>query len=529
MKPLSPSRVKGLITLLALLPILGTVYQTLVLTDLADDLILKGIETDSRDNIWISATWGLATLYGVFGGLGLSKKLGVRNTLILGMIFFTLGNLLCGMANRLDAMLLARAVEGIGKGMTIILLRSYLYSRFDRLLLSAVLVYGIFAYATRGSSPYLATLVAEALSWRWIYWANIPLGLLSILLLLMLLPSDRPSPKARPSGADPKAKPPAEIDPLLIHSLVAWLISLLFVFGWDREEGGTTSNFYTGLLFFTWGLFAFVCYRLILSMLSGNHLSRVLRSQTYLAAMGGRMLLLLHLAAVFGLLSKYMVNLRGYPRDTAGWVFVPVTLTLAFSFWWCARIRNRDWRHLSLVVGSIGTSITLLYLSRLDLATPKDHLSWVLAIWGLFLGTLPASFLIDEVESMQKEDLPVAGAFAIVCLATPLIIVPAVMGTAISNGTDIAYEAQRRNIRSGRPVVTATVERAAVALAGRGFDEEQTAALSLGAVGAMVKLQSTAMGIQAGLRTLGLITGLLGMIISGSLLLIPGPRWVKVE
>ena len=523
---------KGLMTLVAVMPILGTVYQTLVLTDLADDVIRRGIESDSRDGIWLSAVWGLFTIYGVFGGVGISKKLGARNTILLGTGIFVLGNLLCGMATSFSAMLFARGVEGIGKGMTIVLVRSYLYSRFDRMLLSAVLLYGSLAYATRGSSPLIAAMINEALSWRWIYWINIPFGLLAMALIYSLLPADQPQSarlkkSTENSTGEAKSKAP-EIDMLFINALVFWLISLLFVFGWVREKGGFTSNTYTAIVIFSGLLFAFLAIRLVINIRRGNQMSRIIRSKTYLCAMSGRMLLLLHLAAVMGILSKYMVNLRGYPRETAGWVYVPVTCALALSFWICVQIKHRDWRHLTLVIGGTGTSASVLWLSQIDLATPGYHISFVLTIWGFFLGMLPASFLIDEVECMRKEDMPIAGAFAIVCLAAPLIIIPALMSTAVSNGSDIAFEAQRRNIRSGRPVVQATLERSAILLSDKGFDGEQTAALSFGAIGAMVKLQSTAMGIQGGLRGLGLATGLLGAIISLILLWMPGDRVIRV-
>jgi MFS family permease len=509
-------------TVVAIMPILGTVYQTLVLTDLADDVIRRGIESDSRDGIWLSAVWGLFTIYGVFGGLGLSKKLGIRNTILLGTGIFILGNFLCGMANSFSSMLFARGVEGVGKGMVIILVRSYLYAQFDQMLLSAVLLYGSLAYATRGTSPLIAAMINEALSWRWIYWINIPLGFVSMSLIYLLLPYDRPSTHKKEDSKAPKP------DILFMNALVFWLISLLFVFGWNRELGGLTSNTYTAIVFFSFFLFLFLVIRLIINIRRDNQMSRIIRSKTYLCAMSGRMLLLLHLAAVLGLLSKYMVNLRGYPRETAGWVYVPVTCALALSFWMCAQIRHRDWRHLTLVIGGTGTSASVLWLSQIDLATPGYHLSLVLTIWAFFLGMLPASFLIDEVECMRKEDMPVAGAFAIVCLAAPLIIIPALMSTAVSNGSDDAFEAQRRNIRSGRPVVGATLERSAILLTNKGFDAEQSAALSLGAVGAMVKLQSTAMGIQGGLRMLGLATGFLGAIVSLILLWMPGDRIIRV-
>ena len=54
---------------LAVAPILATVYQTMVLTDVTADAIRKGIEADSYQMIWTTLAWGIATLYGVFLGL----------------------------------------------------------------------------------------------------------------------------------------------------------------------------------------------------------------------------------------------------------------------------------------------------------------------------------------------------------------------------------------------------------------------------------------------------------------------------
>ena len=55
---------------LAVVPILATVYQTLVLTDVTADVIRKGIEADSYQMIWTNVAWGVATLYGLFGASG---------------------------------------------------------------------------------------------------------------------------------------------------------------------------------------------------------------------------------------------------------------------------------------------------------------------------------------------------------------------------------------------------------------------------------------------------------------------------
>lgn len=61
---------------IAIVPILLTVYQTLVLTDVTGDVIRKGIEGDKYQMIWTNVTWGVATLYGVFAGLWAMPRYG---------------------------------------------------------------------------------------------------------------------------------------------------------------------------------------------------------------------------------------------------------------------------------------------------------------------------------------------------------------------------------------------------------------------------------------------------------------------
>src|SRR4029077_11221451 len=82
----------------AIVPILATVYQTLVLTDITDDVIRKGIDADRYSMIWTTVTWGVAILYGVFAGIWAMPRFGARDTLRVGLVWFAIGNLLCGAA-----------------------------------------------------------------------------------------------------------------------------------------------------------------------------------------------------------------------------------------------------------------------------------------------------------------------------------------------------------------------------------------------------------------------------------------------
>src|SRR5258708_7347473 len=100
----SSVRMQRFLAALTLVPILGTVYQTIVLTDVTADVIRKGIEADSYEMVWTNVTWGISSLYGVFVGLWAMPRYGQRLTLCVGLAFFLLGNLLCGAAIDLPSM-----------------------------------------------------------------------------------------------------------------------------------------------------------------------------------------------------------------------------------------------------------------------------------------------------------------------------------------------------------------------------------------------------------------------------------------
>src|SRR5262249_35297665 len=203
----------------AVVPILATVYQTLVLTDVTDDVIRKGIEAEHYSMIWTSVCWGAATVYGVFAGIWAMARFGGRGTLLFGLAWFAVGNLLCGAATDVTTLAAAKLVEGIGKGMVIVICRSLLYRQFDKMVIVAIGFYGVIAYATRPTTPLVTAWVNDALSWRWIFWVNVPVALLAVPLVRRCLRPDRP----------PKPLP-LRIDWTAVTLFAAWIVSLTFAF-----------------------------------------------------------------------------------------------------------------------------------------------------------------------------------------------------------------------------------------------------------------------------------------------------------
>ena len=78
-------------------------------TVITDDAVRNGLGIDEHDMIWQQVGYAAGILYGVFTGLWLSTRIGARYTIVIGLLGFALGNVLCGAAAGLASLVLGRA------------------------------------------------------------------------------------------------------------------------------------------------------------------------------------------------------------------------------------------------------------------------------------------------------------------------------------------------------------------------------------------------------------------------------------
>jgi predicted MFS family arabinose efflux permease len=509
--------VQRLLAGVAVVPVLASVYQTLVLTDVTSDVIRKGIEGDSYQMLWTNVAWGAAVLYGIFGGIAWMARYGARSGLTVGLAVFALGNLLCGAATDVASLCGAKLVEGVGKGMVIVLCRSTLYKQFDRAVLVAIGLYGVIAYATRPTTPLFTAHVNDALSWRWVFWVNVPIAFAGLVLVRALFRPDRPP---RPL--------PLRIDWLAVTLLTGWVVSLTFTFGWYRRWGGWSSNEFAAVAVAAAVLPVVLVARVWGGGSPDDHLKRLLKVRGYVLAMSTRTILLVNLLAVLTLIAVYMTELRRYPRELAGEVLAAASLPMVATTLLTTVFHRRALRPLMLLSGATGGAACVWWMSSVDNFTPKDDLALMLAVWGGFVGLLPPVFLTDEVEVLDPRDALYAGALAAVCVVIPLVLVPTATQTAVAEMTDRAVDAQRQNLREERPAVRDAAAAVADDYRQRGATPGEAQQLAGVVLGASVKLESAARGVSGGLRFLSLTTGALGLVVALLRWVAPSPPLRKV-
>ena len=488
---------------LAVLFVFFAPYQTLVQTVITDDAVRKGVDVDSYDMTLVQVGYVIGLLYGSFTGLWLSARIGARYTIALGTLGFALGALLTGSAVGLVSLALGRCVDGFGKMMVTALCRTTLYKQFDKLLLVAIGLYGVFAYATRNATPLLMAELDVGLSWRWMYWFHVPIALVGMVLVWRYFRPDHPPQPMR-----------LPIDWLALTLFVAWIVAIVIAFGWYRKWGGWTSNAFAVTVILCVTLPVVLMVWLGSDFSPDEHLKRLLRSRTFVLSMITRGLMLTQLVGVLTIIGLYATELRNYPRITAGWLMIPTTLTMGATTLLTTCFHRRSLRHVWLVVGVVGAAACVWWLSSLDNFTPKEHVAVILACWGAFLGLAPPAFLTDENEGLNPKDFLYAGTLGIVGLIVPLLTVPVATGTVTKAWSDRAEDTYRLNLSSNRPAVSKAADRVGEYYRRRGLSGPAVQQETRRVLGTFATLESGAVGFQWGLRFLSLMMLTLGLTIA---------------
>lgn len=165
-----------------------------------DSMIVTTASTAIRSDFRISLTtlqWALnsynITIAAVLlVGVSLGEKLGRRKVYVWGIFIFTIGSILCALSRDINMLIVARVIEGIGASVMTpmsmaILTRSLPVSKRGKALGIWSGIGGLALIV----GPSLGGLIVAKLTWQWIFWINIPIGILAIFLSNKLLPESK--------------------------------------------------------------------------------------------------------------------------------------------------------------------------------------------------------------------------------------------------------------------------------------------------------------------------------------------------
>jgi len=306
-----------------ILAVVATAFFMTILDVSIVNVALPSIGEDlsfSRENLqWVITAYAIA-----FGGFLLlggraADLLGRRRVFMVGVALFTLASLVCGLAESEGTLIAARAVQGLGGAIISPAALSIVMTSFEEGAErnKALGIWGALGGSGAAVGVLAGGVLTESLGWQWIFWVNVPVGVLVLALTPFVVPeSFRETARRR-------------YDPLGAISVTAGLTLLVYAISEAPDVGWATAR--TILLLVAAG--ALLLSFLVIERTVEEPLMpfRIFRVRTVAGANAVGALLGAVIFANFFLLTLYVQNVLGFSALKTGFTFVATAGTAVIS------------------------------------------------------------------------------------------------------------------------------------------------------------------------------------------------------
>ena len=160
------------------------------IVSVATPAIIADLQADVNDVVWVTSAYLLAYAVPVLITGRLGDRFGPKNLYLLGLTVFTLSSLWCGLTGSIEGLIIARVFQGFGAAMITpqtmaIITRIFPAERRGQ----AMALWGATAGVATLVGPILGGVLVDALGWEWIFFINIPVGVVGFVLAVRLVPS----------------------------------------------------------------------------------------------------------------------------------------------------------------------------------------------------------------------------------------------------------------------------------------------------------------------------------------------------
>jgi EmrB/QacA subfamily drug resistance transporter len=141
---------------------------------------------------WAVNAYGLTFAAGIITAAALGDRLGRRRVYVAGLVLFTVASAACALAPTAGWLIAARAVQGLGSAAVTPLSLTILSSAFPAARRGAIIgIWGGIGGLAVAGGPLVGGAVVQGLNWHWIFWINVPIGLVAAVLSAIFLPESR--------------------------------------------------------------------------------------------------------------------------------------------------------------------------------------------------------------------------------------------------------------------------------------------------------------------------------------------------
>ncbi|WP_329005337.1 DHA2 family efflux MFS transporter permease subunit [Kribbella sp. NBC_00709] len=390
--PLDPAllRLGGVLSLAAVLAGLDATVVSVGIDAVAHDL--GGPLSDLQ---WVSTGYLLAISIVMPLSGWASERFGAKAMWLTSVALFVAGSVLCGFAWSVPALISFRVVQGIGGGMMQPIGQSILAQAAgpDQLArIVGVLVMPVLFAPVIG--PVLGGVIVQGLDWRWMFFVNVPIGLLTLLIALRVVPKDRSGPRGQ-----------ARLDRLGLGLLSPGLAAVVFGLSAIGEHGAGSPFAIVPLASSVLLLCGYVVHALSTKETPLIDV-RLFARRRFTAATTNSFLLGATLYGSMLILPLYFQQVEHKGAIEAGFSLAPQALGAAAISYFAGRLTTRIGPRAVILVG-IGLSLAgTLPLVGLGSGLPRWVMLVALAVRGVGIGATMAPGMAAVYGSVERHQVP---------------------------------------------------------------------------------------------------------------------------
>lgn len=384
--------------LCALLEIVDTTIVNVALNDMKGSL-----GASLTDVAWVITAYAIANVIVIPMTSWLSQQFGRRNYFAASIIIFTVASFMCGNANNIWELVIFRFIQGLGGGALLVTAQTIItesYPLEKRGMAQAIYGMGVIVGPTLG--PPLGGYIVDHLSWPYIFYINVPIGIIATLLTLSFVRSPKYGEKLKAN----------QVDWIGIILLSAFIGSLQYVLEHGQQDdwfNDTTICIlsvisFLGLYFFIWRQLTYQYPIVNLKVLKDSNL-RVGVIMSFIMGFG--------LYGSTFIIPIYTQSILGWTATDAGLLLVPSSITVAFMMPLIGRLIQKGVPQTYLVAMGFLAFFIFTYWMH-NMMTPdtgEEHMFWPLIIRGLGLGLLFVPITTLSLSGLKGKSIGEGAAF----------------------------------------------------------------------------------------------------------------------